>query len=697
MKKFNVRPPVIIALAMCTGIAIALILYFYGLSAWWITLATIPALAASSVVVCVKRKPIRPLLFIIITLIIFIGGALNCFFTVKSYDNAEIEPDTDYTICGEVIEKGITSYGEYVIIDNITVNGRRIDGKMNVYLSSTYGELCDVGYTVEFYGSPQILKPFPYGELNYLAEDNIKYSISVYGGLESTYGYSFFGSIRGALRDLLFKNLSNETAAISYAMLTGNTQYMEEQSLESFRYGGIAHIFAVSGLHIGILFGITAFASKKLRVNKYLSAIICVGLILFYSAVCGFTLSSMRAVIMCTVAMLAKLFFQKYDGLNSLAVAVILILLITPLSLFSVGFQLSVCATGGIYVFSKLITKGLAKIKIPQKIRSAVGISFGAQIATTPVTLANFGYISAAGLLLNLIIIPLLSIIFAVIFFASFFCVLIPVTAPFIMPYAVIPLELFMSLFLGIGFEKALISGFGAGVFVPIYFVAALALSDKLNLKFLSRLVAVVGSAIILTTYVLFRYNYPFSGYSVIISAYGDGGEVLIKSHYGTVLIITDDVNISSLESMLHRSYLPNVDAVIILGDSAASTCGRLNFGCDEIYLNDNYPQIQPYEGILLKYENKFTVCGIECRFFDNDTLLINAGGFDIGICADEHFAMPDCDILISDKKNVFINCETEIYFNNRYGELNVFDCGDITFRIQNGKYSLKNIIPPRD
>lgn len=695
MKRFNVRFPVILALSVCAGIFTAIILFLYGLSAAWTAFAVVPSALVLLVWMCIKRKILKPALFILLPLALFIAGALNCYFTLNDYGKTEIQPDTYYHIQGRVIEKGLSAYGEYAIIDDIRFDGRRADGKMNVFLSSSYGELCDVGYTVEFYCVPQTEDTFRYGKLNNYAEENIKYSATVYGGLTSTYHFSMTGFVRSSLRDKLFDNLSSETAAVAFAMLTGNTQYVSDQSLETFRYGGIAHIFAVSGLHVGIIYALLTFLCKKLRMNKYLSAAICLAAITFYVAVCGFSLSSVRAEIMCAVATAARLLFQKYDGLNSLSVAVILILTITPLSLFSVGFQLSVCAAGGIFALSKLFTKFLKRLKLPERLSTAAGYSLGAQTATMPILLANFGYLSGAGLILNILIIPILSSIFTILFAASFITLIFPAVQS-VLPYAALPLELFISIIQGLGFEKSLISGFGAGLFVPLYFIGAVFLSDKLNFKILTRLIAAEVSLIMMTSYVFARYAYPFGGFNVIVSAYGSGGEVIVKSGYGTLLIVTDDVNADRLKSALHENYISDIDVLVILGDKGAENFLRLDIDCGEIRLSGSLPHLQPYSGYTLIYESSFTACGVVCEFFDDGTLLTNINGVNIGICANGNFALPDCDILITDEKNAFINCREEIYFNNAYGVYNIYERGDISIKTEKGNFNIKTSMPPR-
>lgn len=695
MRKFvNLRTPVILALSLCVGVALGVILYFYDLSSAWIAIAVLPAAIIFGLWALIKRKIFKPALFILLTLFLFVGGALNSFYWLERYDDNEVQVATEYTVRGVVTEMGATTYGEYIIINKITVDGRKIGGKAYVYLSNTYGQLCDIGYSVEFFGTLEKSEPFQYGDLNSYAEENIKYRSSVYAGLRSTYSYSLFGSIRSAIGKTLYDNLHIESAAVSYAMLTGNTTLVKADSLENFRYGGVAHIFAVSGLHIGIVFAIVSFILRKLRVNKYVSAVICLIAILFYTAVCGFTLSALRATIMCAASTLARLIYAPYDGLNALSVAVIIILSFSPLSLFSVGFQLSVCAVGGIYCLSKFIERVLKKIKIPKRISSAAGASAGAQLGTMPVLLSNFGYISGAGLILNPIILPVLSALFVILFVATLICTAVPIIAPLVIPYAALPLEFVISLFIKAGFEKSLISGFGAGAFVPVYFICILCLSDKINLKFLERTIALVCSVIILTSYVLFRTYYPFSGYRVIISAYNRGGEVIIKSPQGNVLIITDDVTPSRLLNMLDRNYCNSIDAMIILSDDL-SVYAELGIDCNEVYICERYPQIQPFGDLQINYVTDFTVCGVNCTFYDNNTILAEADGVKFGICADQNTRFFSCDILVSDSVNNFVDCGVEVFFNNRLGMLNVFDCGDIIFKIKDGIYRLENTIPP--
>lgn len=697
MKKFvNVRLPVIIALCICAGVAIAAILYRHNLTAFLLLLGLPVAFAIFALCFLIDKKhkkTARILIFVILPLIFFTAAGFETYYRLKSYDTAETEPMTSYRIDGKVTEKGKTANGEYIIIGDIKADGKKIGGKAFVYLAPTYGEVCDVGYEVTFNAGLEKYNAYEYGEITSFAEDGIKYGAAVYSGLTSTYKFSLLGAVRTRIYNTLFDNLDEETASVAYAMLTGNTQNIQSSTLESFRYGGVAHIFAISGLHIGILYATISFILKKLRLNKYAAAAVSVFAILFYSAVCGFTLSSVRAVIMCAVLSLYKLALRKYDSLNSLAFAVTLILLINPLHFYSVGFRLSVCAVGGIAVFSKHISRELRRLKIPNPPREAISVSLGAQLGTMPIMLVSFGYISGSGLLLNIVVIPLFSVVYTLLFYSTMICALVP-AAGVIMQYTVLPLQALMSFFIGFGLEKALISGVGANFWTPFYFVAALFISDKINLNFTKRTAAFAAVTVLAALVAVFKFFTPFSGYRVVISSSGYGGAVLIKSPKGSALIATDEISASAVDTLLDEQFLSGVDALIILGDGSAQFLdGNVNYGA--AYISDQLPAIQLLPGEYISYSSSFTVCGAEFGYIDANNLIVKVDGVVFGISVADN-VIEECDIFISDENNLFTKCGTEISFNSGYGNFSVLQCGNITYGIDRGLYRLMTEIPPK-
>lgn len=679
MKRFvNVRFPVLLVFALTAGILLGYLFVRTHISLFYV-IAIVPAAAIIFVLFFIfSRKKL--LIFSIFIIILFTSGILESYIRLDRYNRKDLVSGDTYTISATVCDKGKYDEGEYIVVNNAKTGGQKIGGKIKVYLSYSYGEYCAVGYKVNFTAKITAHDVFPYGKLNYNALKNIKYSCHVYEGLTSSYRFSLFGSANTAIRNALYNNLDYDTASIAYAMLTGNTDGIDDGSMATFRYGGIAHIFAVSGLHIGIIYGLLRLLCKKIHLNKYLGFAVCIVPLFLYSGICGFTLSSVRAFIMCAVAALSGIIYAKYDALNSLSLAAVAILLLNPLNLFNVGFQLSVCAVGCIILLSKNIVRPFKKV--PKKIKDAVGVSLSAQAGTMPVMLARFGYLSGAGILLNILIVPVLSALFAIIFIATAISLVLPFTAQFVLPYAAIPLEAVVSFLTNAGFEKAAISGFGAGAFVPVYFIGLLALSDKFNLKLLYRLISVICAVVFLCTYVLLKTFTPFSGFKVIASAYYGGGEVLIKSKDTKILIITQNLNLSRIENFLNNYYSSDIDALIILGgENCVSVYGNTDLSCDA-YIYGDYINIQPYANKTVNYEKSFSIGDIDFEFADGYSLLVEYNGVTVGVCAGNYIPFNYCDYLLTDSQD---ECEakTTVSFNERNTENCIYDYGDFVFKLK--------------
>lgn len=146
--------------------------------------------------------------------------------------------------------------------------------------------------------------------------------------------------------------LSSEAAQIFQGMLYGDKYGMEEELLLDFRYSGFAHLLAVSGLHIQMIFGLMNtvfggllfFSRKRREISRIVSLILIWGFILLI----GCPVSAVRSGIMVTVSTVGYLFWQRSDTLNSLGVSVVVIQLVMPFSICSLGFWMSVLATFGI-------------------------------------------------------------------------------------------------------------------------------------------------------------------------------------------------------------------------------------------------------------------------------------------------------------------------------------------------------------
>jgi ComEC/Rec2-related protein len=529
---------------------------------------------------------------------------------------------------------------------------------------------------------------FTYGGLSYRVENNIKYTCTVYGGLTAEDHFSLFGYMRSGIYNLLFDNLDYETASVCYAMITGNTSEMSTSTLSAFRYGGVAHIFAVSGLHIGVVYGFISLLFRKIRINRWLSSGIKLGIITFYAAICGFSPSAVRAIIMCAMSLAAKLLQQKYDSLNSMSMAALLLLLINPFYLFGSGFILSFGCVAGIVILSHNFNK-LFK-KLPEKPREALVVGVSSQVATYPLLLLTFGYISAAGLVLNILVLPVLSVLYIILLFGTLLSAIISPVAPALIPIVSMPIKIAINFAVSVGFEEGLLSGFGGTWMVVAVFAFILAFSDKVNLKRNVRAVMATLCAIVITFATVAQVIVPSGTVRVTASAYYGGGMLIVRSSEGTTLIVTQDLTTNRLQSTLNKNGAGSVDALIILGDDyALDEYFEIDYDIPDVYVAFDRLNVDNVGNATVHYGKSFSLYGVDYFFYDGYTVKLTCQDVTIGVSCGEYNNIKKADMLFSLKKNT--TCETDnlIYFDKDddiYGECNIYDVGDLHFVINGGK-----------
>ncbi len=160
---------------------------------------------------------------------------------------------------------------------------------------------------------------------------------------------------RAAIHDaIVTSGTSQETSAFLLATILGDKEYLAPDTTDSFRTAGIAHVLALSGLHVGIIAMIAGWILlplNMLRRGRKTRLLLSIIVIWAYAIVSGASPSVIRASVMLTVMIIALIAERHYNGFNSLSVAVIAILVCSPRSVLSPGFQLSVAAVAGILMF----------------------------------------------------------------------------------------------------------------------------------------------------------------------------------------------------------------------------------------------------------------------------------------------------------------------------------------------------------
>lgn len=203
---------------------------------------------------------------------------------------------------------------------------------------------------------------------------------------------------------------NSQNRMLLMAFLAGVRRGLRGDIKEAFKKSGIYHTLALSGLHLGIIGGVTESVFSLSRIQRPLSGILTVIVLGVYAKTVGIRPSLMRALIFFAVFILSFSLSRRHSSINALGVAGLLSLLYSPFWILDLGFQLSYLATFGIlsalpYLRLRNLPKTLRLLFL------SLGISISAQLFTAPILASTFGRIPLLGPLSNLIAVPLLTLI----------------------------------------------------------------------------------------------------------------------------------------------------------------------------------------------------------------------------------------------------------------------------------------------
>lgn len=187
-----------------------------------------------------------------------------------------------------------------------------------------------------------------------------------------------------------------ENRGIIAGVLFGDTSQMEEEIYDEFRNNGTAHILAVSGLHVGILYGIYKRIAGRKRTATAL--LVLAALLFSYGTLSMWSPSATRAILMIAVSTVGRFADRRYDRLTGMSVAAFILVVHNPYVILGTGFQMSFLAISSISFFTPLVPK-----KIPESLAAALAVNFGLLFYQ----MQNFNYVSLVSLIVNIPIIYL--------------------------------------------------------------------------------------------------------------------------------------------------------------------------------------------------------------------------------------------------------------------------------------------------
>lgn len=295
----------------------------YGASMWWYFGLLLLFIIAFLLVAIFKKS--RKSFYIPLA---FIVGFIAMTAVNLQYNSVSVK---DYT--GSInakVNSEIVFNGNYYSFDATDIS---VDGKTIKYEARVYAYVDEIDFSagdvVSFYGR---LRYYSHEKFDNYYPRKIssgqRYSLTAYSASKISDGQlNFPDNLQVRIKRILHQNLDDKTASIVQALVLGDKSGMDSSMYDYVKSSGLAHVLAVSGLHVSTLATAIYFVLKKLKVNPKISFAIVLVCTFLYSMLCSFTASSLRAVIMSGVYMFSSAFSRKKDDVSSLSLAAIVILL----------------------------------------------------------------------------------------------------------------------------------------------------------------------------------------------------------------------------------------------------------------------------------------------------------------------------------------------------------------------------------
>lgn len=216
--------------------------------------------------------------------------------------------------------------------------------------------------------------------------------------------------IRERFSDIYNNLLQPKDAALAQAMVLGDKANLDQDVKQMYQKNGIAHLIAISGLHIAMIGGSVYQLLRKLLGGFLLPVCAGITFIVSYGVMTGLSSATLRAVIMLVMTLLGDLLGRRYDALTAVAVALFFMLFKNPYQITQVGFLLSFGAILGIELIVPVFKNLLSHVP---KWCEGFLVSISVQMIINPIMLYFFYEIPVYSIFLNSIVVPLMSVLLA--------------------------------------------------------------------------------------------------------------------------------------------------------------------------------------------------------------------------------------------------------------------------------------------
>lgn len=257
--------------------------------------------------------------------------------------------------------------------------------------------------------------PNQFNYKRYLLNNNIFYTVTAKSVTKTANNTNVIYYLKGKINERIDKiTYANEYLKI---FILGDTSSLDEETSKSYQQNGVSHLFSISGMHISLFAAIILYVMKRISYNNYYNYSIVISFLIFYSILVGSSPSVIRSLTMYILFAINKLFNLKIKNLDIMCFVLTIMLIINPYYLYNISFQYSYLISFSLVLFSYKLKN------IKNKIMKSLYTSFISFLVSFPICIYNFYQVNVFSIILNIFLIPFVSII---IFPLSLVCFIIP-------------------------------------------------------------------------------------------------------------------------------------------------------------------------------------------------------------------------------------------------------------------------------
>ncbi len=310
--------------------------------------------------------------------------------------------------------------------------GQEVRGKVRVICQEprdefSYGDVLVLGGDLD--PIPSVRNPGGFDARQYWMRQGVSASLKAkkkfsYKILSRGAGHPFKEAairVKRGLSHSLSDDFDPQSAAFLKALFLGERSELDEETKDLFLRTGTMHLLAVSGFNLGFLFAAFWFLLKPIPISRDPKLFIVLIVLWGYTGLVGWQPPVVRAAVMLSAVIFAKLLGRKADTLNLLGLAALIVLVIHPKDVMDIGFQLSFIAVWGMASFTSIFIVPPKVLphekpgwieKAWQGSRELFWISFICLVVTLPITVQNFYILTPWSMLVNILVVPLSFLIF---------------------------------------------------------------------------------------------------------------------------------------------------------------------------------------------------------------------------------------------------------------------------------------------